>query len=54
MHLKNIVDKKISKLEKYFKPHVEAHATLSVEKNRQIIEVSIYFSGIVLRGRRST
>jgi putative sigma-54 modulation protein len=47
--LKNVVEKKISKLEKYFKPHIEAHATLSVEKNRQIIEVSIYFGGVVLR-----
>lgn len=47
--LKNVVEKKISKLEKYFKPHIEAQVTLSVEKNRQIIEVSIYFGGIVLR-----
>jgi putative sigma-54 modulation protein len=47
--LKNVVEKKISKLEKYFKPQIEAQATLSVEKNRQIIEVSIFFGGVVLR-----
>lgn len=47
--LKNVVEKKLSKLEKYFKPQIEAQATLSVEKNRQIIEVSIYFGGVVLR-----
>lgn len=47
--LKNVVEKKLSKLEKYFKPQIEAQVTLSVEKNRQIIEVSIYFGGIVLR-----
>jgi ribosomal subunit interface protein len=47
--LKNVVEKKLSKLEKYFKPQIEAHATLSVERNRQIIEVSIFFGGVVLR-----
>jgi ribosomal subunit interface protein len=47
--LKNVVEKKLSKLEKYFKPQIEAQATLSVEKNRQIIEVSIFFGGVVLR-----
>lgn len=48
--LKNVVEKKISKLEKYFDPNIEAQATLSVEKNRQTIEVTIPFNGIVLRG----
>ena len=48
--LKNVVEKKISKLEKYFDPNIEAHATLSVEKNRQTIEVTIPFNGIILRG----
>lgn len=47
--LRNAVEKKVSKLEKYFKPHIEAHATLSVEKNRQIIEITIHFGGIILR-----
>lgn len=47
--LKNIVDKKVSKLEKYFEPHIEAHATLSVERNRQIIEITIHFGGVILR-----
>lgn len=39
--LKEIVQKKITKLEKYFDPNVEAKATLSVQKNRHIIEVTI-------------
>lgn len=50
--LRNAVEKKVSKLEKYFKPHIEAHATLSVEKNRQIIEITIYFGGIILRSEQ--
>ena len=52
--LKEIVQKKISKLEKYFEKDVEAKATLSVQKNRQIIEVTIPFNGIILRGEEST
>lgn len=52
--LKEIVEKKISKLSKYFNPGVEAKATLSVEKNKQTIEVMIPFNGIYLRGEEST
>ena len=52
--LKEIVQKKISKLEKYFEVEVEAKATLSVQKNRQIIEVTIPFNGAILRGEEST
>lgn len=48
--LKNVVESKLERLEKYFKPDVEAHATLSVQKNRQIIEVTIPFNGVILRG----
>jgi putative sigma-54 modulation protein len=52
--LKEIVQKKISKLEKYFEVNVEAKATLSVQKNRHKIEVMIPFNGVVLRGEEST
>jgi putative sigma-54 modulation protein len=52
--LKNTVEKKLGKLEKYFNPEVEIHATLSVQKNRQIIEVTIPFNGILLRGEEAT
>ena len=52
--LKEIVQKKISKLEKYFEAKVEAKATLSVQKSRQIIEVTIPFNGIILRGEEAT
>lgn len=39
--LKRSVDEKLSKYEKYFKSDIEVHATLSVQKNRQIFEVTI-------------
>lgn len=48
--LKNRVVNKIGKLSKFFNPDTEAHITMSVEKNRQIVEVTIPFNGIVIRG----
>ncbi|MBU5486096.1 ribosome-associated translation inhibitor RaiA [Clostridium sp. MSJ-11] len=52
--LRNVVEKKLDKLDKYFSPNVEAHATLSVQKSRQIIEVTIPFNGVILRGEEAT
>lgn len=52
--LREAVEKKLSKLDKYFNPNVEAKVTLSVQKNRHIIEVTIPFNGVVLRCEEST
>lgn len=52
--LRSTVEKKISKLSKYFDSDVEAKATLSVVRNNQIVEVMIPFNGIYLRGEEST
>ena len=52
--LKEIVEKKISKLDKYFQPDTEARATLTVQKNRQILEVTIPFNGVILRCEEAT
>lgn len=52
--LKDTVIKKVSKLDKYFNPDVEAQATLSVQKNHHIIEVTIPFDGVILRAEEST
>ena len=52
--LKDRVDKKLSKFERYFGPNTEAHATLSVERDRHIIEVTIPFNGVILRGEEAT
>lgn len=51
--LRSTVEKKLSKLEKYFNPEVEVVATLSVQKNTQRIEVTIPFNGVILRGEES-
>lgn len=52
--LRNQVNKKVSKLGRYFGDNVEAQVTMSVEGYRHIIEVTIPFDGIVVRGEEST
>lgn len=47
--LKEVIEKKLNKLDKYFKPEVEAHVTLSVVKNTHSIEITIPFNGVFLR-----
>jgi putative sigma-54 modulation protein len=51
--LKDRVISKMGKLSKLFQPDTEAHITMSVEKNRQIVEVTIHFNGVVIRGEVS-
>ncbi|WP_315081619.1 ribosome hibernation-promoting factor, HPF/YfiA family [uncultured Clostridium sp.] len=51
--LREMVEKKISKLGKYFNSDIEAKATLSVQRNRQIVEIMIPFNGVVLRGEEA-
>ena len=50
--LRSAVEDKIGKLEKYFNPDTEAHVTLSVEKDRQKIEVTITVKGNIIRSEQ--
>lgn len=52
--LRDTVESKLEKLDKYFNNELEAQATLSVEKNRQTIEVTIPINGSILRAEEST
>ena len=52
--LKDMIEKKISKLDRYFDEEVKARATLAVQKNNQIVEVTIPFNGVVLRVEETT
>ena len=47
--LKAAVEEKLSKLDKYFAEDTLAHVTLSVEKERQKIEVTIPVKGSIIR-----
>ena len=50
--LKAAVEDKIGKLEKYFTKETEVHVTLSVEKDRQKIEVTIPVKGSIIRSEQ--
>ena len=52
--LNDTVEKKVSRLEKYFYKDVEVKVVLSVEKLRQIIEITVPFAGVVLRSEEVT
>lgn len=52
--LRDTIKAKLEKFGKYFKEDTEAQATLSVEKNRQIIEITIPINGSILRAEEST
>ncbi|MBR3305621.1 MAG: ribosome-associated translation inhibitor RaiA [Lachnospiraceae bacterium] len=50
--LRSAVEEKIGKLEKYFSEDTEVHVTLSVEKERQKIEVTIPVKGSIIRSEQ--
>jgi len=52
--LRNRVEKKLGKLDKFFDPDTDVYVRMSVEKNRHIVEVTIPFNGVVLRAEESS
>ena len=50
--LKAAVEEKLSKLDKYFNEDTQANVTLSVEKERQKIEVTIPVKGSIIRSEQ--
>ncbi len=53
-YLKDLATKKVSKLRRYFDENTEAQITMSIQKSRHIVEVTIPFDGVVLRGEESS
>ena len=52
--LKDAVESKLGKLECYFSPDTEVQVTLSVEKGRQKIEVTIPVKGSIIRAEQDS
>ena len=50
--LRTAVEDKLGKLERYFTPDTEVVVTLSVEKERQKIEVTIPVKGNIIRSEQ--
>lgn len=53
-NLKQTVEEKIGKLEKFFAPDTVVNVTLSVEKERHIVEVTIPVKGSVIRSEQTS
>lgn len=52
--LRDYVEKRVGKLEKFFDIPLTAQVTLSVQKDRQTVEVTMPVGSVVLRGEVST
>lgn len=52
--LRKYVEKRLTKLDKYFNNFGEAQVTLSVERENHRIEVTIPVNGMILRGEEAT
>ena len=50
--LKSAVEDKLNKLQKYFTPETDVYVTLSVEKERQKVEVTIPMKGNIVRSEQ--
>lgn len=53
-YMREVAEKKLAKLDRYFPQDTEAQVTLSVEKNRHIVEVTIPHGGRIIRGEEVT
>ena len=52
--LKNVIEKKFEKLDKYFSDDIEANVVLSQEKGRQKMEATINAKGIIFRAEETS
>lgn len=52
--LKDAVENKLGKLQRYFTPDIEIHVTLSVQKEHQKIEVTIPVKGNIIRSEQES
>lgn len=52
--LRDVTEKKLAKLDKYFKSDIVADVTFSVERNWKVIEITINLPGTILRAEETT
>jgi putative sigma-54 modulation protein len=52
--LRNHVEKKLGKIEKYFDRSASAQVVLSSQRERQIVEITLPLDGFVVRGQEAT
>lgn len=52
--LKGLAEEKLSKLDQYFDKDLECHVTFSRQREMEIVEVTIYLPGDILRAEEAT
>lgn len=52
--LREHVEKRLGRLDKFFEADTEAQVTLTVERDRHVVEVTIPLNGYILRGEEET
>jgi len=52
--MRSFAEKKLTKLDKFFDDAAEAQVTLSLEKGRQTVELTIFYGGFVYRAEDTT
>lgn len=52
--IKDVIEKKMKKLDKYFNDDTVVKVVLSVEKDRNIMEATIHYEGIIIRAEEYT
>ena len=53
-YLTDVVEKRVGKLEKYFRPETQADVTISMFRGRHVVEITVVFPGTVLRAEEAT
>ena len=53
-NVKDYAEKKVSKLDRYFRDEAEAHVAFSVEKNRNKVELTVFAAKTIFRASEST
>jgi putative sigma-54 modulation protein len=48
-HLRNTIESKLAKLDKYFSKEIDAHITITLEKDRETLEATINVDGTIFR-----
>lgn len=52
--IKDVIEKKMKKLDKYFDDNTNVKIVLAIEKKRNIMEATIFHDGIIIRAEEST
>ena len=53
-YLRDVIVKRVEKLDKYFRRDTEAKVMLSMLRGRQVVEITVFFGGGLLRAEEAT